>query len=400
MPSFDPTSIITAEVLAQLRRDTGEARGLPGLAYGPDAYALEQRVLFPRLWCAVGFSSDVPEPGDVVPAELAGWPLILLRDREGEVRAFHNICRHRGMRLVTEPAHRRDGIVCPWHAWRYQLDGALRHTPRVGGDGAHRQAGLVPGELGLVPVRLALWHDFIFVNLDGKAPPFAEHIAPLDRLLAPYELGALRRADRWSLVYPGNWKVAIEGAIEDYHLPSVHPQLVQAAGRYHPKLDYADRCFYSNSLAREFADPSEGNIAITLQSGLPSIPWNGEGDRRRTFFMNVFPTGMFQMHGDNAVQGLFAPEGPDRTRLVFNHYYVGAAAASEDFAAPRAAALREWRLVFEQDIPLVRYVQENYQVRDAAGIDARFSTCWEANIHRFQRAVAEVLAEGAGAEQR
>ena len=101
------------------RRSTapaGEALGLPGRAYGEDFYRLEQRELFPRLWCVAGFSSDIPESGDMMPVELAGWPLVLVRGEDGEVRAFHNICRHRAMRVVPAPCRGHSALVCPWHS--------------------------------------------------------------------------------------------------------------------------------------------------------------------------------------------------------------------------------------------------------------------------------------------
>ena len=101
--------------------------------------------------------------------------------------------------------------------------------------------------------------------------------------------------------------------------------------------------------------------------------------------MSVFPTGMLQLHGNNIVQGMFGPNGPDSTELVFKHYYVGSAADHPDFEAHRQTVLHEWQQVFKEDIPFVRHVSENYKIRDFAGIETRFSPFWESNVHRFQR---------------
>lgn len=386
------TELLGEVSINALFTETTRAKGLPGKAYGEDFYAIEQRELFPKVWCVAGVASDLPDKGDMRPVDIAGWPVLLLRDDAGDLKAFYNVCRHRAMRLVTEPCN-QPAIVCPWHAWRYRLDGALLRTPRIGGDSTHSQAGLETTKLGLVPVALRCWHDMIFVNLDSKAEDFDTHIKPLNDLLAAYDLSDLRRANSWEIEYPGNWKVAVEGAIEDYHLPVGHPQIALAAVKMNPELDYAHRCFYSNSTRREYARPEDDNPASGAQAGMPTIPFAGDVSKRRTFFMNVFPTGMFQMHHHNAVQGLFLPAGPDRTRLLFNHYYMGDAAQDPRYEEQRDVVTAEWKKVFEQDIPFVHYVHQNYLMRDGVGIDTRFSEVWESNIHEFQKTVVEVIRQ-------
>ena len=384
--------LIDESAIRALFTDTPHAKGLPGKAYGADFYEVEQRELFPKVWCVAGVVSDLPKSGDMVPVEIAGWPVLLLRDQAGELKAFHNVCRHRAMWLVTEPCH-HDAIVCPWHGWRYNLDGALQRTPPIGGDSTHTQIGLETSALGLVPVALASWNDMIFVNLDSNADPFETHIKPLSDLLAAYDLSGLQRANSWEIEYPGNWKVAVEGAIEDYHLPIGHPQIVHGALKLNPELHFAGRSFYCNSTRREHVRAEDINPAAGGQFGMPSIPFDGVDEQRRTFFMNVFPTGLFQMHHHNAVQGLFLPAGPDRTRLLFNHYYVGDAAHDPGYQEQRAIVTAEWQKVFEQDIPFVHYVHQNYLMRDAMGIDTRFSHVWESNIHEFQKSVVDVIRQ-------
>lgn len=382
--------VIDEMSIRALFADTTVARGLPGKAYGADFYTVEQRELFPKAWCVAGIVSDLPNIGDMTPVEIAGWPVLLLRDGNGDLKGFHNVCRHRAMRLLTEPCNQKV-IVCTWHAWCYGLEGDLVRTPRVGGDNKHTQSGLDVETLGLVPVALACWNDMIFVNIDGKAEAFESHIKPLNDLLAAYDLSDLRRANSWEIEYPCNWKVAIEGAIEDYHLPFGHPQVALAATKTNPELDYANRCFYANSTRREFARADDESPATGDQLGMPTIPFDGDDDKRRTFFMNVFPTGMFQMHHHNAVQGLILPSGPDKTRLLFNHYYVGDAAEDPRYEEQRNVVTAAWQEVFEQDIPFVHYVHQNYLMRDAAGIDTRFAAVWEANIHEFQKTVVDVI---------
>ena len=154
------------------------AQGLPGEFYNAAFFEQERTRLFPRVWCAVGVGSEVPDVGDAVPVDLAGWPLLIVRQPDKSIRVFHNICRHRGIQVLMKKAHGLKSISCPWHAWRYALDGELRNTPRVGGEQSHTQQGLDRSQLGLMPVRVAQWQDMVFVNIDGKAPPFSQHIAP------------------------------------------------------------------------------------------------------------------------------------------------------------------------------------------------------------------------------
>ena len=132
------SSLVSGSDLSALDRPPGEALGLPGRVYGSEFFALEQRQLFPRTWCAAGFASDIPEPGDAWPAVLAGWPLLLVRDENREVRAFHNVCRHRANRVVDAPCRKLKSLTCPWHGWTYAFDGSLVGTPRLGGERAHR----------------------------------------------------------------------------------------------------------------------------------------------------------------------------------------------------------------------------------------------------------------------
>ena len=126
------TDVLTPEVMGRLDGAAATARGLPGRAYGADFYELEQHQVVPKVWCTLARSSDVPNPGDVAPVELAGWPLLVVRDAAAEIRVFHNMCRHRAMRLVNEPCNVGDVLSCPWHAWRFSIcDGTWCDSPTI-----------------------------------------------------------------------------------------------------------------------------------------------------------------------------------------------------------------------------------------------------------------------------
>jgi choline monooxygenase len=242
--------------LAAIRGSVEAARGLPGRAYGAQFYALEQRRLFPRRWCPVAFASEIAHPGDTLPVELAGWPLLLMRGEDGQRRGFLNICRHRAMRIVPEPKRGLAALSCPWHGWTYGLDGKLTATPRVAGEKRHDDPRLCREDIDFKPVRLAQWLDLVFVDFQGEAPGFEEHIRPVTALLSNYALDDLHPVEEWSLVYPGNWKVAVEGAIENYHLPYGHPQLLEGGKAVNSLSHAGEGCFMAVSSA--YAMHSQG----------------------------------------------------------------------------------------------------------------------------------------------
>ena len=391
MPGSELSDFLSEAEIAALLRPTADATGLPGRAYNPEFYELERHRLFPRTWCAVAFASDIQDSGDAVPVELAGWPLIVLRDKAGEINAFHNICRHRAMRVLPESCKGRTTLSCPWHGWTYDLDGRLVATPRIGGERTNTDPAFETDGIGLKPVRVGQYLDLIFVNIDGKAPPFEEHIAPLTELLADYDLTDLRPAERFSLVYPGNWKVSVEGALEEYHIPFGHPQHVRGVRKDEPDVAHAGCTYMATTSARQYQDNRDAAASTGLTEAIPPLPRRLPSGVARHFFINIFPTGAMDVRGNRAAQGLFLPDGPERTNIVLGIYYRGTAATDPAVAAVRSRTTEEFRLVFEQDIDFVRGVHENAKLRDAAGLDTCFVPYWEGSVQRFQQAVIEVL---------
>lgn len=368
-----------------LLRPIEHARGLPGRLYGADFYAVEQRALFPRTWAAVGFGCDVPDPGDTMPLELAGYPLLLVRQPDATLRVFHNQCRHRGMALVQAPRAAQRSLTCPWHGWSYGLDGRLRATTNLGGEGEHRCPGFEAGELGLLEVRSACWNDLVFVNLDGRAPPFASHIAPLVALLDGYETDGLRLSTAWEHHYAGNWKLAIEGGIEDYHLPLAHPQLFDGIGKRPVAIATGPAYAATVGLPERHEPPPEppgGRLLATT-----------DAQRGRSYVINLYPTGIVLLNGSALLLALFTPDGPARTRLVFRQYTHAA-----NFGTPALDAWRDRRRenlirLVQQDDAYVERVHHATGMRDAIGLQTRFSPYWEGAVLHFQRMVLATLAD-------
>lgn len=166
--------------LSNVRTTVDKANGLPNPHYvDPVVFEEEKHALLKTQWAGLAVTADVPENGDAKPIEFLGQPLLLVRDKDGDVRVFHNICRHRGMILVEEPRKIEGAIRCPYHSWCYSTKGKLVATPHVGGAGHNTHESINKSELGLSEVRSHIWRDVIWVNLSGTAPEFEDVNADL-----------------------------------------------------------------------------------------------------------------------------------------------------------------------------------------------------------------------------
>ena len=201
---------------------------MPNAHYvSPEVFEEERQAVLFDHWAGVGFGKDVPEIGDAMPVDFLGMPLLIVRDREGEVGVFQNTCRHRGMILVEEPRKIEGAIRCPYHSWCYSLKGELKSTPHVGGPGHNTHAEIKREELGLIRMPSYVWHDVIYVNVNGNAAPFEEVHAELLARWAEFEGPMVHggAASSFKLEVATNWKLAVENYCESYHLPWVHPGL-------------------------------------------------------------------------------------------------------------------------------------------------------------------------------
>jgi phenylpropionate dioxygenase-like ring-hydroxylating dioxygenase large terminal subunit len=197
---------------------------LPYSWYADPAVATaEQERIFRRSWQYVGHLGELHGPGSMFPTHLGGLPLVVVLDREGDLRAFLNVCRHRGTILVNEP-QRRGTIQCPYHAWTYGLDGSLRGAPR-----STEEPDFDMGGLGLVAAQAGTWGPFVFANPDAEAPDLEIALGDLPEVVAENGLDvvSLRFHHRVSYEVSANWKIAIENYLECYHCALNHPDFVK-----------------------------------------------------------------------------------------------------------------------------------------------------------------------------
>ena len=214
--------------LSRVLKPIDEARGLPNQSYIDDGYFKQERqALFASNWFAIGFGKDVPDAGCVKPVDFMDIPFLLTRNKDGDVNVFQNVCRHRGMKLVEEPARLKGPITCPYHAWAYDLDGNLRATPHAGGPDIHNHDSVPCSELPLMRVRSYVWRDVVYVTLEDNTPDFEIYAADLMARWAEFEQPVYSGgADSgFELDLACNWKLGVENYCEAYHLPFIHPDL-------------------------------------------------------------------------------------------------------------------------------------------------------------------------------
>ncbi len=368
--------------------DIRHARGLPSRWYveaelGP----LEHERLFARAWCAIGVASDIAAPGAILPVELNGMPLIAVRDEAGAVGVFHNVCSHRGMKLVGESCQVQGLLRCPYHSWSYSLDGRLRATPSIGGPGVNRADGFDKARHGLKPVRSAVWFDQIFVNIDGKAPAFEEFIRPLAERWRAFDPAAFRHGTSDSYLrfeLACNWKLAVENFCEAYHLPWVHPGLNSYSRlEDHESLVELDK--FSGQVSRVY-----NPILAEDGAGLPSHPGLSDYWQHGAEYVSLFPNLLLGIHRDHFFAIRLEPQGPARTVEHLHFYYLGEGAGSERFAALRAANARIWRQVFIEDVGVVEGMQRG---RASPAFDGGlFSPVMDGANHCFHLWAARRLA--------
>lgn len=243
--------------------DNGVQAISPERYWSPEYMDAERRLLWPRVWNWAGREEDLADPGDYITFEIGKESFIVTRDAENRIRAYFNVCPHRGNRLVSdEEGCRPGGFTCPFHNWRFGLDGKIAHVT----DRETFRPEAPCRSMDLVEVRCESWEGFIFLNMDREARPLVEHLGPLVDHAKPYRLKDMRIMRRVQAVWESNWKVAVDGFNEAYHVHAIHPQILPVFNDYNAQID-----LYPNGMSRmvtKFATQSPRMDADGLNPGL------------------------------------------------------------------------------------------------------------------------------------
>jgi Rieske 2Fe-2S family protein len=183
-------------------------------------YREEWERIFYHDWLYVGRNEDFPEPGSFILRDVGDESIVITRDNDRNIKAFYNVCRHRGSRILDEPSGKVTSIKCPYHSWTYSLDGNLIGAPHT-----DNLKDFDRNEYSLKAIRCETWAGFVFVNLDVEAPPLKQHLKPLVHKCENLPLETLRRGGRVEYDVSANWKIICENYSECYHCPTIHPEL-------------------------------------------------------------------------------------------------------------------------------------------------------------------------------
>ena len=288
----------------------------------PARYERERASVFANEWLWFASEAEVAAPNSYVARVYAGWPLFVVRDAEGVLRGFHNVCRHRAGPLVNDGAGACANLVCQYHGWAYAFDGRLRSARDFGDP-------LDPDEFALHAVQVAVWRGQVFVNLSTATAPLEDDLGGFFAEVTdfPIEAMTLVRSSHHDLAC--NWKTYADNYLEGYHIPMIHPELNRQydAKRYRVDLGH--------KYCRHSAPTRDGEVAV---------------DGRWLF---RWPNLALNIYGDAMNIEVIVPTGPETCTVLYNHFFIDPNAPE----IPEVIALSD--LVMEQDRLMVESVQRN-----------------------------------------
>ena len=362
-----------------------KASGLPNPCYTDTAlFDLERSQVMACNWVAIAFENALQD-NSVHPIDFMGIPILLTRSRHDRVRVFHNVCSHRGMRLVSEPRKISGLITCQYHAWTYSVSGDLVATPNIGGIGINTLPDFECSGKGLKEIRSHIWMGVIFINLDGQAPAFEQAQRPAiqrtHELIGKSGEREMRtsREDRIDMVVNCNWKLVAENYLEAYHLPVIHPAL----NRYSPLKDHHCR-IYGQNMAGQWTttfDPKldDGNHLPMFPDWDPEMLMIGE-------YPVVYPNLLMGIQANHIFLGILYPLDVGRTREEFQIFYCRDESLDKPYDKVRSDNLSTWSKVFQEDVEPCERMQAGRQSPGYTG--GSFSPALDVCAHHFHQWIA------------
>ena len=329
--------------------------------------------IFRRHWLAAGHVAQLAAPGSYFLFELGGESVIIVRGDDGVVRAHHNLCRHRGSRLCDEAQGELGrAIQCPYHAWTYGLDGALRAAPNMQG-----VAGFERAEHGLRPCAVAEWEGLVFVHL-GEAPgPIESAVEPLAGRVERWRLRELARVHRTHYEVAANWKLFFHNYNECYHCPNAHPHLNRLTPYKNTANDLAEGAVLGGPMWMTDAD---GSMTMGGERCAPLLPGLDEADRGQVLYYTLFPSMFLSLHPDYVLVHRAVPLSRIATRIVCDWYFHPGAVAAPGFDPQ--PAIEFWDLTNRQDWELCANTHRG--VTSAAYVPGPYSEL-ESQLAAFDR---------------
>jgi Rieske 2Fe-2S family protein len=337
---------------------TGVAPGTalePRLYIDPDVLEHEQELIFERTWQFVGHVSSLPRTGSYITGRAGNQPVLVVRDQDGRLQAYRNICRHRASKLLSGSGQCKGAIRCRYHGWTYRFDGSLIGVPEALSYGER----LDKSTLGLFPVRVEALCGLIFVNLDPDAMPLPQLVGDLPARLERYSIPSLEPFSPAHDQQPANWKAVVDNYIEGYHIPIAHPGLMRLLDYKHYDVECHENYVWFEAPMR--AKPSSNwveRLYTELVRPMPGLP---QADRRVWRYAVIYPNTTIDLYPDHVGIWQIRPDGVGRTDDTYSAYR-----APHSGARTRLVQWLNWRvntITMDEDIDLVANVQEGFQTR-------------------------------------
>jgi choline monooxygenase len=347
----------------------------------PAILDVEKTRIFLRTWQLVGTLShacgemdgvkrSIADPESFFTADVAGEPIIVVRDKQGVLRAFSNVCRHRAGPIALGSGC-KNVLRCQYHGWTYTLDGRLIGTPDVEGVEFFDRS-----TMGMVPLRVEVWEQFIFVNFDAQAEPLAAYLGKIPEQVHGFQFEGLQFAERRDYVINCNWKVYVDNYLEGYHIPIAHPGLMR-------EIDYAH---YRTDTYRYYSQQFAPIRAMKAEENAERFYAPGSGLQQAAYFW-IFPNLMANIYPDNVSTNLIVPIAHDKTLTTFEWFFHDVSDSRVQERIQRAIAFSDQ--VQQEDIGLCENVQRG--LRSVTYDRGRYSVKRENGVHHFHMLLGEFL---------
>jgi len=343
--------------------------GLPSKSYtDQEFWEKECDTVLSEGWLFVGFVHEFLKSGDVIPSFIAGKPILLVKNNNKDITAFHNVCSHRCLKLVDEKKNVGKIIRCPYHSWTYNLEGKLIAAPHIGGINKHKPKGFKFLEHGLKPIRIHIWHDWIFINLNGKAKKFEEYAKPLIKKFEDVNFNKLKYAATLDFgKINTNWKFLIENFIEPYHVQFVHKTTTNQPLKNHYTI--VDGICYGSGVDVKKED-NKNSSALSVSSR----------------YLSLFPNFIIGTYYPNQI-GVYlntpiSPSITSQKRIIYTTD--GKEMTKEETDITK----KIWWSVHKEDHAICERLQEGRAspASDAGGL---LSPYWEKGVQKFQKLIIQ-----------
>ena len=343
--------------------------GLPAKSYTDNEFwEKECNTVLSNGWLFVAFAHEFTKTGDVLPIFIAGKPILLVKNQNNKITAFHNVCSHRCLKLVNEKKNVGKLIRCPYHTWSYDLQGKLIAAPHIGGINKHKPKGFKFLEHGLKPIRIHIWHDWIFINLNGKAKKFEEYAKPLIKKFEDVDFSKLKYTATLDFgKINTNWKFLIENFIEPYHVQFVHKTTTNQPLKDHYTI-VDGICYGSGVDVKEEDNKSSSALSVSSR------------------YLSLFPNFIIGTYYPNQI-GVYlnvpiSPVITSQKRIIYTTD--GKEMTKEETDITK----KIWWSVHKEDHAICERLQEGRAspASDAGGL---LSPYWEKGVQKFQKLIIQ-----------